>query len=53
MSRKLIYYTFITQLTTYFGIIVTVFGLAFVVSVTVEASFLNLEKILFQNQSIY
>ena len=51
MSRKLIYYTFVTQLTTYFGIVVTVFGLAFIVSVTVEASFLNLEKLLFSLKS--
>jgi hypothetical protein len=32
---------------TYLGIVVTVFGLAFVVSITVEASFLNIEKLLF------
>lgn len=46
-NRKLVYYTFLSQLTTYFGILATVFGLAFVVSITVEASFLNLEKLVF------
>ena len=53
MSRKLIYYTFSSQLTTYLGIVVTVFGLAFVVSVTIEASFLNLEKIIFSPKSTH
>lgn len=46
-NRKLVYYTFNSQLKTYLGIVVTVFGLAFVVSITVEASFLNIEKLLF------
>ncbi|XP_057365085.1 nose resistant to fluoxetine protein 6-like [Daphnia carinata] len=46
-NRKLVYYTFLSQLTTYFGILATVFGLAFVVSITVEASFLNVEKLVF------
>ncbi len=41
------YYTFNSQLTTYFGIVVTVFGLAFLVSIIVEASFLNIEKLCF------
>ena len=53
MSRKLIYYTFSSQLTTYLGIVVTVFGLAFVVSVTIEASFLNLEKMIFSPKSTH
>lgn len=48
-NRKLLYYTFIDALTTYFGIAVTVFGLAFVVTVTIEASFLNLEKFIFSS----
>jgi hypothetical protein len=43
----MIYYTFLDQLTTFFGITVTVFGLAFVVSVCVEAPFINLERWLF------
>ncbi len=47
MSRKMIYYTFLDQLTTFFGITVTVFGLAFLVSVCVEAPFINLERWLF------
>lgn len=47
-NRKQLYYTFMGTLTTYFGIVVTVFGLAFLVSVTVEASFMNLEKLIFK-----
>lgn len=47
MNRKQLYYTFISELTTYFGILLTVFGLSFVIAVTVEASFVNLEKLLF------
>ena len=46
-NRKLVYYTFNSQLTTYLGIVVTVIGLALFVSITVEASFLNIEKIIF------
>lgn len=45
-NRKLVYYTFFTQLTSYFGIVLTVFGLAFLVCITVESSFLNLEKLI-------
>ena len=50
-NRKLVYYTFNSQLMTYFGIVVAVFGLAFVVSITVEASFLNIEKLIFASFS--
>ena len=47
MNRKLVYYTFMSQLTTYLGIAATVFALAFVISVTIESSFFNLEKMIF------
>lgn len=45
----MIYYTFIGQLTEFFGIMVTVFGLAFLVSIFVEASFINLERWIFSS----
>ena len=46
-SRKPFYYTVFNQVHTYFGFLVAVFGLSFIVSLTVEAPFLNLEKLLF------
>ena len=49
LNRRMLYYTFTDQLTTFFGITVTVFGLAFIVAVTVEASFFNLEKWIFSS----
>lgn len=45
--RKQYYYTLFGQFTTYFGMLVIVFGLAFGISVCIEASFLNLEKLIF------
>ncbi len=45
--RKQFYYTMFEQFTTCFGVLVVTFALAFVASVTVEASFLNLEKFIF------
>lgn len=47
LNRRILYYTFIDQLTTFFGIVVSVFALAFVVSVSIEASFMNLERLVF------
>ena len=38
-------------LTTYFGIVLTVFALCFLVSATIEVSFLNLEKILLRGRN--
>ena len=49
LNRRMIYYTFIDQLTEFFGIMVTVFGLAFLVSIFVEASFINLERWIFSS----
>lgn len=46
-ERRLYYYTFYGQLVTYMGLLLTILVLAFVISVTVEASFLNLEKLIF------
>ncbi|XP_057365447.1 nose resistant to fluoxetine protein 6-like [Daphnia carinata] len=48
-NRKMIYYSFIDQLTTFFGITVTVFALALIVSVCVEAPFINFERWLFKS----
>ncbi len=48
--RKQFYYTLFEQFTTCFGALVFVFLLAFVVSVTLEASFLNLEKFVFSSK---
>ena len=45
LNRKILYYTFIEQFTTFLGIVVAVFGLAFLVSVCVEAPFINLERL--------
>lgn len=47
VNRKLLYYTFFSQLTTYMGFLMSVFGLAFIVSLAVEAPFINLTKLLF------
>lgn len=46
-NRRQMYYTIRESITIYFGVLVTVFAIAFVVSATIEASFLNLEKLLF------
>lgn len=51
LNRKMIYYSFIDQLTTFFGITVTVFGLALIVSVCVEAPFINLERWMFKSHA--
>ena len=51
-NRKQLYFTFMGALTTYLGLVVTVFVLSFFVSATIEASFLNLEKLLFTLQGI-
>jgi peptidoglycan/LPS O-acetylase OafA/YrhL len=48
--RKQYYYTIFGQISIYFGVLVVVFGLAFVISVTLEASFLNLEKLIFSSK---
>ena len=45
--RKRFYYTLFEQFTTCLGALVITFVLAFVVSVTLEATFLNLEKFIF------
>jgi len=49
--RKRFYYTLFEQFTVCFGLLVVSFGLAFLVSVTLEASFLNLEKLIFSSKS--
>ncbi|KAI9559818.1 hypothetical protein GHT06_013825 [Daphnia sinensis] len=51
LNRKMNYYSFIDQLTTFFGITVTVFGLALIVSVCVEAPFINLERWVFKSHA--
>ena len=48
--RKQYYYTLAWEFTLYFGLLCTVFGMAFVVSVAIEASFLNLEKLAFSSK---
>lgn len=48
--RKPIFYTTFGHIEMYFGVLVTVFLLAFVVSLTVEAPFLNLEKLVFNKK---
>lgn len=48
--RKQFYYNMLQQFTTSFGLIFISFGLAFVAAVTVEASFLNLEKLVFASK---
>ena len=47
--RSFLYYTAFDATLCFFAITVTVFGIGFVVSVTIEASFLNLEKLLFSS----
>ncbi|XP_046461507.1 nose resistant to fluoxetine protein 6-like [Daphnia pulex] len=49
--RKRFYYTLFEQFTVCFGLLVMTFGIAFLVSVTLEASFLNLEKLIFSSKS--
>ncbi|XP_046631169.1 nose resistant to fluoxetine protein 6-like isoform X3 [Daphnia pulicaria] len=49
--RKPFYFTEYVYATTYLGILVIAFVLAFVVSVVVEMPFLNLDKLLFPNNS--
>ena len=46
-NRKQFYYTFFGSFVTFLGILVISFALAFVASVAIEASFLNLEKLVF------
>jgi len=46
-ARKPYYYTVFDHIQHYFGVLLMVFLLAFFISVTVEAPFLNLEKLLF------
>nr|CAH0109554.1 unnamed protein product [Daphnia galeata] len=48
--RKQFYYTLFEQFTACFGFLVFSFGISFVVSVTLEASFLNLEKLIFYSK---
>uniref|UniRef100_A0A0P5TA70 Nose resistant to fluoxetine protein n=1 Tax=Daphnia magna TaxID=35525 RepID=A0A0P5TA70_9CRUS len=48
--RKRFYYSLPDQFTTCFGILLICFGMAFVVSVSLEASFLNLEKFIFSSR---
>ena len=45
--RTLNYYTAFSTTHTFLGLVLTVFLLSFFVSVTIEASFLNLEKLIF------
>ncbi|XP_032794832.2 nose resistant to fluoxetine protein 6 [Daphnia magna] len=45
--RKQYYYTMLGQFTICFGVLLICFGLAFATAVTLEASFLNLEKLFF------
>jgi peptidoglycan/LPS O-acetylase OafA/YrhL len=47
--RKQYYYTMFGTVITCFGVLVFCFGLAFVAAVTIEASFLNLEKLVFSS----
>lgn len=47
MNRRMIYYSFISQITTYFGIICYSFMVAFFLAVFFEASFLGFMKFLF------
>lgn len=51
-NRKLIYYTFLSQLTTYFGVVLTVYMLAVITSAMVEAPFINLEKLFLSPKSM-
>ena len=46
-ARKPYYYTVLDHIQHYFGVTLMIFLLAFLISVTVEAPFLNLEKLLF------
>ena len=46
-NRKLSYYTFFGVWNMYLGVVFISFALAFILSVSVEASFLNLEKLIF------
>ena len=48
--RKNYYYAGLDVFTTNFGIVATCFSLALVVYVTLEASFLNLEKLSFSKR---
>ncbi|EFX71086.1 hypothetical protein DAPPUDRAFT_60562 [Daphnia pulex] len=47
--RKQYYYTMFGTVVTCFGVLVFCFALAFLAAVTIEASFLNLEKLLFSS----
>ena len=46
LARKPLYYSFLPQLVTYFGILVLTFGFATVIAVAVEIPFLKLEKLI-------
>ena len=50
-NRKQLYYTFFGEFLTFLGILVISFSLAFLASVTIEASFMNLEKLVFPPSS--
>jgi len=50
-GKEKIYYTTLNHIVEYFGILLFVFLLSFFVSVTVEAPFLNLEKLIFSPSS--
>jgi peptidoglycan/LPS O-acetylase OafA/YrhL len=47
--RKQYYYTLFGTVVTCFGVLVFCFALAFLAAVAIEASFLNLEKLLFSS----
>lgn len=51
LKTRKIYGKFFDLLTMFFGISVIVFILAFILSVFVEAPFINLEKLIFSSQS--
>ena len=45
--RQPFFYTLTDTVMLYFSLLVTAFGLSFIISLTIEASFLNLEKLIF------
>ena len=47
--RKPYYYTIFDQIQQFLGVVFMVFLIAFIISVTVEAPFLNLEKLIFSS----
>jgi len=48
--RKPIFYTTFGHIQLYFGVLLTVFLLSFLLSLTIEAPFLNLEKLIFSKK---